>query len=285
MSFVTDLIVNFFKDLFTDFLNFAFGIISDLLISLNTLNQYFDYSKFLTASQLLAGSVLIVLVFYQGFKRLSGNLIFDGNSKSVSMIAIQTIISGALIYLLPFSITNILIPINNYLIALFGSIGYPIQTIDLNDTVWNFLNSAISGSILTPISLLLMLVVFFVSFIILGFVSGKRYIELIVALLISPLVAIQFVNNQSAIGVWFKEVIALVFTQSVQFVLLQFLMASLTINNFYVAIILFVGAISVMASGPKILRQFMYSSGVGSTVTGITGSAGKMVAMKYMLTK
>ncbi len=285
MNFITEMIVGFFKDLFTDFLSFAFGLISDLLINLNTLNQYFDYSKFLTATQVLAGSILIILVFYQAFKRLSGNLIFDGENKSVSTIAIQTLISAALIYILPYALTNILIPINNFLIALFSSLGYPIQTIDLSNTVWDFLNTAMGNGIITSISLLLMILVFFIGFVILGLVSGIRYIELIVALLISPLVAIQFVNNQSAIGVWFKEVISLVFTQSIHFVLLQFLIASLTIKNIYVATILFIGIISVMAKGAKVIRQFMYSSGAGSTLTSAAGSVGRLVSMKYMLSK
>lgn len=285
MSFFNNMVVDFFKSLFTDFLEFSFKLVTDLLLNLNALDQYFDYSKFLFYIQILAGSILTILVFYQAFKRLSGSLIFDGDSKSMSTIMLQTVFSGALIYLLPYVLTNILIPLNNIAIGLFSSLGFPIKQANLSGIVWNFLDASLLNGTVTPMSILLMIVIFLIGFIILGVMSGIRYIELIVALLISPLVAIQFVNNQSAIGVWFKEVISLVFTQSVHIVLLQFLISSLSISNPFVAIILFVGIVSVMAKGPKIIRQFMYSSGAGSTLIGATGGMGRMVAMKYMLGK
>lgn len=273
----------FFNKLLTECLNFALNFFTELLLEFSEIDRYFQYKSVLSIIQVIAGVFLTYAVMFQGFKRLTGNYIFDGDSKPMSTIILQTSFAGMLIYLLPFILTVIILPCSKYITLAITSQGVALTNIP------NEINAFSSGltSHFGIIGALISMLVLCISFIILGVMAGIRHIELLIALLISPIVAIQFVGKQDTIGLWAKEVISICLTQTIHIFIVQLMMA-LFMNKYinpFITLSLFIGLIAVAVKGASILKQYMYSTGTGSALVGASGSATQMVTMRYLVGK
>ncbi|MHB8276038.1 MAG: conjugal transfer protein TrbL family protein [Candidatus Humimicrobiaceae bacterium] len=100
------------------------------------------------------------------------------------------------------------------------------------------------------------------------------------------MVAISVINNSDGLQVWFREVIAITFTQTIQFLMLQILLSIMGgVENLMIMIILSIGTIVVGLKGPQILRQYLYSTGTSSSIVSAAGSAGRIGMMSMIFKK
>lgn len=274
-SMILDFMYEMINGFLTDLLNWGLDGIGSLLISYSSLAQYFDYAPYLRATQLIAGGLLPVLILIHVLKSIGGNSLY-GQEKSLSTYAIQIIGAAGGIYILPIFLTSILIPINNLFVEVIKSM--PVK----------FSAPMALGAIAqnTGMSLLIILLVLAISYLVLAVMAGIRYVELIIAIIIAPFVSLSFINKAEPLSVWIREVVSITFTQSIHFLLLNIHAMVLGAEmNIFIKITLLIGLLTVMVRGPKLLRQFMYSSGTGNASLSSVGSVSQYAMMRKVFTK
>lgn len=265
---INNAINTFLGGLANELLGHAMSMLTDFLLKFSDTNQYIQVDAFLVYSQVLAGVLLVTAIVWEAFK-MQNDGVFNVSNKSVSILATKAVVSALCIYLLPWMVTNMLMPINTQVVKLIGFIGkeYTLE----QDVLTAFMNLNKQGMVIV-----LGLLVLSIGFVLLGIISAIRYIDIILSIIISPLIAVSIVGSGDGLINWVKDVFCVVFSQSVLILLLQVLLKIMAGNPDLSGILLSIGCISVMLRGPQILRNYIYKSGVSGGVT----SMGSIVAMK-----
>ena len=226
--------------------------------------------------QFFAGGLLVIFVVLAVFRQLSG--VMYQNEKSIGTYFIHVTFAGGLIYILPKTVTLVFLPLNNLLINFIGEIGIDTSRIeDSFQSAWGLIKEE---SVMKIIFLILI-----VALLALGIAGAIRYIETLIAILISPLVALSVINSSDGLNIWIREIVAIIFTQTIHFLILQILLSIMGgVENFMVMMILSIGTISVGLRGPQILRQYLYKTGTSSVLVSSAGSAGR-IGMIGMIAK
>lgn len=284
MDFITDAISNGFWKMLstfaTDTLNSAIELIIDVVVKLSDIDQYFDTGRYLPYIYAIAGAILVLCVVKETLKIQSG----ISEDRSISNLATRIIVAGTSIYFLPWILKNVLIPANNILMNLINSIGVEITV----DKMKEILTSAIlsGGSSVLPF-VVVIFTVWAISLAIFSIAAGIRYAELILGILMAPIIATSFVKDSEGITAWMMDTICLVFTQSIHLVLLQVLLqVNLTAGNGgMIPLIISIGIVTVALRGPKVIKKYLYTSGVGGASVGAAGNAGRMAMMRFYMSK
>lgn len=256
-------------------LEYFFKFITQVVIQPTEPGKYLtNFDKYLEGVQFFAGGLLVIFVVLAVFRQISG--VMYTSEKSLGTYFIHITFAGALIYILPKTVTLIFIPINNALIGFIGSVGFGASRIeDAFTTAW--------GGVIDVYILVIVYIILIIAFYILAIAGAIRYIETLLAILISPLVALSVINNSDGLQVWFREVIAIVFTQTIHFIILQILGSIMIgVDNIAIMLLLSIGTIVVGLKGPQILRQYLYRTGTSSAVVSAAGSAGRIGMMSMM---
>ena len=259
-------------------LNFTFDFISQVVIQPTEPGKYLpNFNEYLKGAQFFAGSLLVVFVIWSVFRQISG--VMYSSEKSMGTYFIHVTFAGGLIYILPKTVTLVFIPLNNALIGYIGSVGISTSRIDSSfQSAW--------GLIKEEKVVMVMFLILLIALFALGVAGAIRYIETLIAILIAPLVAISVVNNSDGLQIWIREAVAIVFTQTIHFLLLQMLLSIMGgVSNIMIMLILSIGTIAVGLRGPQILRQYLYKTGTSSALVSSAGSAGRLGMMSVMLRK
>ena len=257
-------------------LNFMFKYIAQVVIDPTEPSQYLtNFDEYLKGVQFFAGGLLVIFVVLAVFRQVSG--VMYQNEKSIGTYFIHVTFAGGLIYILPKTVTLVFLPLNNALIGFIGEVGIDVSRIeDSFQSAWGLI---IEENILRVMFLILIIALFA-----LGIAGAIRYIETLIAILASPLVALSVINNSDGLQVWIREVIAVIFTQTIHFLILQILLSIMGgVENMMMMIILSIGTIAVGLKGPQILRQYLYRTGTSSTLVSSAGSAGRIGMISMMM--
>ncbi|WP_291559367.1 MULTISPECIES: conjugal transfer protein TrbL family protein [unclassified Clostridium] len=278
---ITEGIWGFFAKLCSNIINEAFKFITETIINITDINKYININKYLVYIQIIAASFLLVRIAWEALKYQSGGVL-GGNNGSISALMIKVLQSGAAIYVLPYLVIDVLLPINNALMKFIQAIGFEITEEHFSKTKTLVGNLSDLGQLM-----ILVLLILGIGFLILAIAGSIRYIELLICILFAPIAAVSIVNDGEGAEVWFKETICIVFTQSIHMFLLQILITIMTTVDGIMMAILCIASISIMLKGPQVLRNFLYTSGAGSISVKTAGTAargyGKMRAMKRMV--
>ncbi|MHB8280966.1 MAG: conjugal transfer protein TrbL family protein [Candidatus Humimicrobiaceae bacterium] len=253
-------------------LNYIYEFLSQVIVQPTEPAKYIqNFDQYLKGVQFFAGGLLVIFVIWSVFRQLSGVMYSD--EKSMGSYFIHITFAGALIYILPKTVTLVFLPINTALIKFIGSVGIDVSGIDNTmQTVWGGIREA---KISTVMFFILVIAIF-----VLGIAGAIRYIETIIVILVSPLVALSVINNSDGLQVWLRELIAIVFTQTIHFLILQILLSIIGgVENMTLMIILSIGTIAVGLRGPQILRQYLYRTGTSSALVSSLGSASRLGMM------
>ncbi|MHB1334790.1 MAG: conjugal transfer protein TrbL family protein [Candidatus Humimicrobiaceae bacterium] len=257
-------------------LNYMYNFLSQVIVQPTDPSKYIqNFDQYLRGVQFFAGGLLVIFVIWSVFRQLSGVMYTD--EKSMGSYFIHITFAGALIYILPKTVTLVFLPINMALINFIGSVGIDVSGID------NTMQTAWGGIMQEEFSKLMFLILIIAIFV-LGIAGAIRYIETLIAILISPLVALSLINNGDGFQVWLRELIAIVFTQTIHFLILQILLSIIGgVENITLMIVLSIGTIAVGFRGPQILRQYLYRTGTSSTLVSSLGSASRLGMMTMIV--
>ena len=280
LDWISEILSNSFwqgiSSIIESLLDFTFDFISQVVIQPTEPGKYLtNFNEYLRGVQFFAGGLLAVFVIWSVFRQVSG--VMYNNEKSMGTYFIHVTFAGGLIYILPKAVTLVFIPLNNALIGFIGSVGISTSRIDESfQSAW--------GLIKEEKVVMIMFLILIIALFVLGIAGAIRYIETLIAILIAPLVAISIINNSDAFHVWTRELIAIVFTQTIHFLLLQILLSIMGgVGNMVIMIILSIGTIAVGLRGPQILRQYLYKTGTSSALVSSVGSVGRLGMIGIMV--
>jgi len=280
LDWISEILSNSFwqgiSSIIESLLDFTFDFISQVVIQPTEPGKYLtNFNEYLKGVQFFAGGLLVVFVIWSVFRQVSG--VMYNNEKSMGTYFIHVTFAGGLIYILPKAVTLVFIPLNNALIGFIGSVGISTSRIDESfQSAW--------GLIKEEKVVMIMFLILIIALFVLGIAGAIRYIETLIAILIAPLVAISIINNSDAFHVWTRELIAIVFTQTIHFLLLQILLSIMGgVGNMVIMIILSIGTIAVGLRGPQILRQYLYKTGTSSALVSSVGSVGRLGMIGIMV--
>jgi len=257
-------------------IEYLLKFLTQVIIQPTNPEQYIiNFGKYLKGVQFFAGGLLVIFVVLAVFRQISG--VMYTSEKSVGTYFIHVTFAGALIFMLPITVTKIFLPINNALIGFITSVGG--STSEIEDSLLSVWEGVREVYILVII-----FIVFIIAFWLLAITAAIRYIETLLAIIISPLVALSVINNSDGLQVWIREVIAIVFTQTIHFLLLNMVCSIMTgVKNVPIMLLLSIGTIVVGLKGPQVLRQYLYRTGTSSATVAAAGSVGRigMMAMVF----
>jgi len=283
-------------DIITSVYEFFVNCMIDLIFKHSSVAQLkvatFDFSSVLIFSQAIAASFLVFLVTLEAFERQTSGFLGSKKENTITPIIGRAITAGALIYILPTIFMDTLLALNwNIIKGLKSIMKYDAEG------MMAYYKVLVPGSITSYIVLIASIVVL-VAFGVLAFHAAVRFIELIVCILFAPFVAALFVKNGEYLATWIKHTCAIVFTQSFHVLFLLMSMKILLtdaggLNELFkngpgigfTKFLTFVGIIVVAIRGPKIIKEFLYSSGAGGGVISMLGVGGRMVANRFMIRK
>lgn len=257
-------------------LNYLYEFLSQVIVQPTEPSRYIhNFDQYLRGVQFFAGALLVIFVVWSVFRQLSGVMYTD--ERSMGSYFMHITFAGALIYILPKTVTLIFLPINTAIINFIGSAGIDVSGIG------NSMQSVWGGFKEVEISKIMFFILIAALFV-LGIAGAIRYIETIIAILISPLAALSLINNDDGLQVWIREVTAIVFTQSIHFLLLQILLSIIGgVSNMTIMFILSIGTIAVGLRGPQILRQYLYRTGTSSALVSSLGSVSRLGMMSIVV--
>lgn len=106
---------------------------------------------------------------------------------------------------------------------------------------------------------------------------------------IGPLLAIQLVGgDHSLFNLWLKELIVVSFSQALQIFMLMaalYALGGMMTGNPITALLMFVGWLWSTMKAPSVLKQMLYSSGLGRVAGGAAQTAGTMIIVRKMMTR
>ena len=265
---ISKAIITFLSGVANEFLGHAMDLLTNFLLKFSDINQFINVKSFLVYSQTLAGIVLVTAVVWEAFKANSSD-VFNSSNHSVSMLASKAIAAAICIYLLPWSVINILMPLNEAVVKVITHVG---KNYTLEDGVIMHFGTLLSEGVVIVFGVLILSI----GFVLLGIISAIRFVDIIISIIISPFVAVSLVGDGDGVINWCKDIFCIVFSQSVLILLLQLLLKIMADNQNLTGILLSIGCMAVMLRGPQTLRNYVYKTGTGGAVTGLAS----VVAMK-----
>lgn len=106
---------------------------------------------------------------------------------------------------------------------------------------------------------------------------------------IGPLLAIQLIGgDHNLFSLWLKELIVVSFSQALQIFMLMaalYALGGMMTGNPITALLMFVGWLWSTMKAPSVLKQMLYSSGLGRVAGGTAQTAGTMIVVRKMMTR
>lgn len=208
--------------------------------------------------QILAFSLLTLTVAFRIWRTTTGK-VMGGQAEPIPDILFRAVVSGILIFILP-EILNKLIELNNVFISY-------VQTRGVNLTEGL---KAVAYPATGKFILVVAICIFIIALIGLTVSNAIRIAELCLLYVFAPIMAVSHAGKGEAFQIWITQAVAVSLTQSVQFYLVG-LALNLTGNIDMMqwwSWIAPIGAIVISIRGPQLLKQYLYTSGVGGFSTG-----------------
>ena len=237
-------------------------------------------------SQAIAGTLLAVKVAFEAWTtyilRQNGDPDADPGGllfRSVSAAAFISAVPWLVRWIYQFG-TNVASDVAKLPGVDYESAGGPMQEL------LDMLIAQSTYPIFTAIGILFSLILF-VIILIQAFI---RAAEIAVAAVVGSFMALGLTNpSSSAFSSWMKELISLSMAQAVQMFMVKVSFFTLTYFSFagipLLNLLLFCGFLWVTYRSPAILKQYVYSTGVGRAIGSTASNVGSMALMRKVFTR
>jgi hypothetical protein len=238
-------------------------------------------ANLIAGSQAVAGAVLAVRTAWEALMLATART--EGAPTDPGALLKRVVVAAAAIAAGPWLATQAMVA-GNLLADAVAHAGLGTGLGTLPGNLWTLAATLQADRLWVPLLLLGGVVIVILCFI----QSIVRTLEMTLAAILAPLMALGFLSGGGTADVWFREVVVLAASQAVQLLLLYVAAAllvapagpgGLLLGPFY-----FLGACWVAWRSPQLLRQFAYHTGAGSAAGSVAGSA-TTAAVTRLLTK
>lgn len=232
-----------------------------------------------SGAQGIAGGLLALRVTWEAFE--IATLRAEGAPTDPGGLLKRTVAAGAGIYAGPW-LTSQFILAGNDLALWIGSLGLQVQNLDIAAILKNLLN--LGGAVFNLVAMVVVVVLL----VLVTVQAAIRSVEMLIAGVVSPFMALGYVSGGGTADVWLREVIVLAVSQAVQ-VLLVHLAITILVQPQNVGSIVpnpwfFLAALWVAYRSPHVIRNYAYSTG-GRGVAAAGAAMAQRVATQAILGK
>lgn len=281
MSAILTSIVSFLLRAILAPLNSLLGILATAG-ALHDLLTYPGVAGLIAGVQGVAGAILAVRVAWEAIQMATVRA--EGAATDPGGLLKRTAMAAAAIFAGPWLTTEALTAGNDlaHMVASAGLGGSDLALVSQHLATY-------SAHVTVDMFLSIMVFTLGVILIVLVFIQSIiRTIEITLAAIVSPIMALGFISGGGTADVWWREVLVLASSQAVQLTVLflgvDLLVAPAPGLSLFLSPYLFLGACWVAWRTPHVLRQYAYHTGVGSAA-GSAGSTAANVGMKMVLSK
>lgn len=233
-----------------------------------------SYSYFALMSQMIAYGLLCIFFCKEILVMMKEDITQENEQPNWLALMGNMVVSASLITFTPYAIKDVLIPISNEFSTFVSKA--PI-TWDLDIPK---IESALAPSGWTGVAIhvIVMFAIWSVGGFAIVLARMITYAQLVIALIIGPIIATNYINRSAVLTTYWKEVIALAFTAPIQLTMYALCLDSAGKGTFEGLIWSTAFAI-VGATGPTVLKSYLHRSGAGSAMVG----GGKFVFYRVMM--
>lgn len=282
---VYDSIVNVFARAAEDSINMVLDLFSGIHSAAQKVLEYDFIIQAIIYAQSVAIVLLAVKIAFESMNtyilRISGDATADPGG-----ILIRAMVSAAIISAVPW-ILAFLYRIGTALTEDLSNLPGNDPMAGASDNVYvELLNYLLVDSVNYLIFMAIGILVVVILSVVIVLQMAIRAAELALVGIVGPFMAISL--NSNMFGVWWKKLITLILAQAVQILMLRlsfYVFHRLFFDAKIIDIVIFIGFLWVTVKSPKILEQFVDSTGLGKFVGGTAQSAGTMIMMRKMFTR
>ncbi|MBO9128974.1 conjugal transfer protein TrbL family protein [Bacillus sp. 165] len=271
IEYLNELIHN----LMNDIANAAFNWLGIYLFAPTDLSKYPYVSEAYDIIFILSVTMGGVFFTFNAFKIMIEK-VGGYSQRGVQEVIVRTFMGGTLAVLAPFLLKDILLPLNNAIVQLFLNKGVKVEVFSVFVGVPGTATTAV---LLASLAMAVIFLLLAIQYII-------RTIEILLILIMSPLAAWSIVNEDMNIwGVWWRETVATIFTQSMQIMIIWLAFNSIGSATELKDFVIGFGFMVFCLMGPSFLRKFLYSTGAGRKAVGLVSGSGKSILFRYVTAK
>lgn len=237
-----------------------------------------DFEKIPHFTQLLfasksAATSLVIILFYLRISNSMRDLVTDEDSPNYSSIAADAGIALAMIWSFPAFMEKIMLPIVNEIVIWIGSF-----KVDVN-SAGKLLDSISPGSGLETAALhiLFMAALYGVGALILAIAGIFRFAHLVIAMICGPVFLATYASKSGTYKSFLTSLGAVLFTQIIHMLCFALVVWTAAQGTFEALLLSFCFMI-LGATGPVILKQWMFGSGI----SGVAAGGLKMIVSRAM---
>lgn len=269
-SIASFILTSIFSPIYGGMVDLLTGILSTPdLKSISFVNKAMIYAQY------IASTLLFTQFAFQVWRSMTSRA-FTGQSIPLPDIIWRTFLSGVLIYAMP-GILDYLLKINQAIIDVVSNLNIDFKT----------QLASIQFPVAGDLSFIIFFCIWVVALLGLAFSNAVRLGELVFLYILGPILAVSHAGKGESFGIWVMQAVAVSLTQSVQFLLvgaaMNFTTDIMKGSQSIGGLLLPIGSIVVAIKGPQMLKQFLYTSGVGNAITGgIKSTAHTAIYSKMM---
>lgn len=268
-----NMINDYLSDLATTFVNSAMDFIAEYVINETDMSLIPQLDLLIKTSKYIAAA-LALLFFYMKMLNYQRDLASGEIDDAPTPIVVDFVVSILWITMIDKVVLNFFIPLNNMLLRLIASIGIDVE-------MWSASFLRLSQNLqLAALQMIIMMLVLGIALIIFAIQGAIRYIDIAIALIIAPIIGATRTSQKEAMGLFLKDITALVFIQVLHLLLCYFILQFIGTANL-MSVLLTIAVTVVAMRGPQAIRQYIYSSGTA----GMASGAGRLAMMRMLLKK
>jgi hypothetical protein len=254
-----------FSELATSFATAAFEYLGDFILSTTALEKVPNLETLVSWSQMAGGCLVSFFFIKRVVEGLRDNLTGEGEPNFAEILG-STVVASALVVATP-TIVRMFISLNNMIVSGLTS----SLSINVNIAGSEILDKyTASGDLaLANLHVIFMLLVWAIAFLVFSIIGALRYVELAILLVMGPISASAYVNRSSAYATYWQEAISVIFTQVAHVILAYWTIQWSSAGTFW-GLISSIASAFIALRGPQVLRTYLYSSGTGSMITGVS---------------
>lgn len=276
IDMLIQMVEGFLTYLYTTLIEAFSFLISDMMgLAIEIISLPFVQNA-ISYSQKLALAILAAKVMSEGIQTYILRQNGDPDSDPAGLL-IRTAQSVAVISCLPWIVEQVF-TFGSKVMADISSLNY--GQVELGGIVEVIVGIAMNEILTASVCLIII-----ISFIIIGVQIGIRGAELALMSVLGSIMALNLTsNNRSLWSSWFKQIIIICVSPSIQLFMLNGAIILLTIEGFgSMHVLLVIGWLWATIKAPAFVKQFAYTNGFGGAVGGTAKQAGSIALMRAMM--
>lgn len=242
----------------TDLVNSGMQYVSEYIANPIQLSDIPLFDQFMTASQYLALSLVIVFLYLRILQALR-DIATGEDSPNFAEIIGSSAISIGFVFSFPYFMNHYMIPIVNQVVVWLGGDGASIKVNLAGEAINQVLPG--NGAETANFHFLLIGLVFGIGAFALVISSYVVMAHLYVGMIMGPIFMSSYTNRGTVFRTFLTNFGAILFTKIIHVLLFKVIIATLAMNSFPM-LLLSVVFIFVAAMGPHVLRIYMINTGI-----------------------